>query len=284
MSEDQANPGNDAREMGAFAGFWLLVGLATLGVTAISALNVAFDLNLALGSHGSSTPLPKHWDAVGGLFAAALLIIGLSYFGSAVANRFKEAKGKPALRIGIVAGALALLVAAGRGLQVVALTMTYGSMLAYYCTEDGTLEDVKGELEGATAEELDACIGRTAQWDRHDFLETLFAAGANMKDETSPEEYRGCVLGGWGASAEYIEKAVALGVKPDSCANSEALVLQLVRHANKADDEDIARKVTALLAAGWSPTAKEEESDQLPVEYARENGLERTAAILEAAG
>ena len=68
MSETDAGTHKPKREMGLFAGFWLLVGLACLAVSGLSAVNTAFDLNLALGSHGSSTALPSHWDAVAGLF------------------------------------------------------------------------------------------------------------------------------------------------------------------------------------------------------------------------
>ena len=155
--------------MGLFAGFWLLVGLALLAVTGLGAINTLFDLNLAIGSHGSTTALPKHWDAVIGLGCASLLIIGLSYFGSMVAHMFSTAKGKPLVRVGIVAGALLLLVGAGRGLQIVVLTASYGSMLAYYCTDEGTIEDVKSELaDKPSPEALDECMSRTAQWDRAD--------------------------------------------------------------------------------------------------------------------
>lgn len=280
-NQDQAQA-ETKHELGLFAGFWLLVGLGCLGVTALSVINTAFDLNLAIGTRGSSgTALPKHWGEVGGLAAASVLIIGLSLFGSKVANLFRDAKGKPALRAGIILGALALLAMVGRGLQIVALTATYGSMLAYYCTDVGSIEDVQDELEGATPEALDACLGRTAQWDRADLLETVIGAGANFEDETS--EHRRCVLSS-DVSIEYITKAIELGATPGSCGDTLAVIQNKVRAARPGSDEQTAKIVQVLLDAGWPADAKEEEGDKSALDYAREDALTATAAVLEAAG
>jgi hypothetical protein len=271
------------RGMGMFAGFWLLVGLACLGVSALSALNTAFDLNLALGSYGAQTALPSHWEEVAGLTMASLLIIGLSLFGSKVANLFRDAKGRPLVRAGITAGAIFLLAVVGRGLQIVALTSTYGSMLAYYCTEDGTLDDVKGELEdGATPEELDRCLSRTAQWDRHDLLETVIGAGANFRDESSEAEYRHCVLAS-DVSLAYVNKAIALGAKPGACGSSDAMIWERVRFTRPGGDEKTAEIVKVLLEAGWSPEARREGEEKSALELAREDKLEKTVAVLEGA-
>ena len=75
--------------------------------------------------------------------------------------------------------------------------------------ESGTLADVQGELDdGPSAEALDRCIFRTAQWDRYDLLDAVIGAGGNFMNATS--ERRSCVLK-YNVSAAYIEKAIALG-------------------------------------------------------------------------
>jgi len=284
MSNIEAPEGETKREMGLFAVVWLLVGLGCLAVSALSAVNTAFNLNLALGARGgSATPLPSHWGEVAGLTAASVLLIGLSLFGSKVANMFRDAKGKPMQRVGILVGALVLLIAVGRGLQIVALTSTYGSMLAYYCTDVGSIEDVEDELtHEPSPEALDRCLSRTAQWDRHDLLETVIGAGANFLDESSEPEFRSCVLGS-DVSLEYITKAIELGATPATCASSEALIQDKVRRVQPGDDEKTAAIVQELLDAGWSAEAKDEDNPKSALELAREDQLEATLAVLEAA-
>jgi len=278
-TQEPQNP-KQKRKMGLFATGSLLVGLVALGVTALSALNTLFDWNLALGTRGATTPLPRHWDSVMGLGAASVLIIGLTYFGSTVSGMYKNAKGKPLTRVGIVGGALVLLVLVGRGLQIMALTSTYGSMLAYYCTDEGTVEDVLGELEAdPSPEALDRCLGRTAQWDRDDLLPHVIGAGGNFMDETS--NYRSCVLGS-DVSLAYIETAISLGASPETCFNSERLIVDKVSRGRASDDAKIAAIVAALLKAGWTTEAPSEYDNVTAEQAAEKNKLDKTLAVLRA--
>ena len=275
--------GQTRRGMGVLGSIFLMVGVLALGISLLSALNTAFDWNLALGTHGTATPLPSDWGAVLGLAAASVLIIALTYFGSTVSNLYASAKGKPLQRLGILAVAGLLLVLAGRGLQVVALTATYGSMLAYYCTDEGSLEDVQAELDdGPTAEELDACLSRTAQWDRADLLEPVIAAGGTFEDASQPdEERRYCVLGS-DVSLAYVEKAIELGASPQTCARSATLLTDKVRGTKPGEDEQTAVIVERLLAAGWRADVPGEFSELDAVQEARKRKLTRTLAVLEA--
>ncbi len=283
VKNDDVNVASRRHEMGIFATICLLIGLALLGVTVLSALNTAFGWNLALGVSGTTTPLPKHWDAVIGLGAVSILIIALTYFGSTVARMYRQAQGKPLVRVGIIGGALLLLVAAGRGLQIMALVSTYGSMLAYYCTDEGTLADVEGELaKGPSPEALDRCLGRTAQWDRHDLLDVVIGAGANFKDESSEPEFRSCVLNN-DVSVAYFERATALGATPETCPNSEDLIASVVSRARAEDDEETAKKVALLVAAGWRADVPGEFSKKTAAQEAEENQLPKTLAALAAA-
>jgi hypothetical protein len=108
----------------------VLIGGGCVLIALAGVFNTAFDLNLALRVYGSRTPLPRSYDESVSLGVVGVLLIGLSLFGSLVRRKFAAAKGKPLVRIGILLGALAALVIVGRGLQLVALKMTYGSMLA----------------------------------------------------------------------------------------------------------------------------------------------------------
>lgn len=250
-----------SEKRGLFATFWLLVGYAILGVAGISVFNVLFDLNLALGTRGSSgTALPNDWESVIMLAIAGTLIVALAYFGSAVVRAFKGSKG-PGGRIAVVVGALALLTLGGLGLQRLALTSTYGSMFVYYCTDEGDIEDVRDELAaGVTDEELDRCIGRTAQWDRHDLLPDIIEAGGDFEQATVEEEFRRCVLGR-DVSVEYVKAAVELGATPSTCPNADDLVATVVRHARNGEDADVAEKVTLLRGAGWSTEGAKEHAE-----------------------
>jgi hypothetical protein len=263
-------------EIGVFGGICMLIGGVCVLVSIVSAFNTMFNLRLALGSYGTSTPLPNSWDGVIGLFAAGVLIVGLSAFGSFVGTKFSEAKGKPLVRIGIIAGAVALLGLAFRGLQVVALTMTYGSMLAYYAT-DGDLDDVKSELaKKPPKEDLDNAIDRAAQYNNVPALKLLLEAGADMQQSTQVGPRRRCPL--FGRSYEFVKTAIDHGVKMDTCPNGELAVYEAISSAkNDAEAEKI---VKLLVSAGFSTTAKPDYAQQNPLEFANSKKWPQTVKAL----
>lgn len=233
-------------------------------VAIVGIFNTAFDLHLALGSYGTSTPLPNHYDEVAGLFAVGLLIVILSAFGSFVLTKFNEAKGKPLVRIAIIAGALALLGIAGRGVQVLALKSTYGSMLAYYAT-DGDLADVKSELEDKPPiEDLDRAVSRAAQYNNAPALKLLLDAGADMRQSTRPEGQRRCPL--LGTNYEFIKTALDHGIKAETCPRSELAIYDAVQEGK--NDAEVEKIVQLLMGAGFSPTAKPEHARENPLELA----------------
>lgn len=255
----------------------LLVGAGCLLIALVSVFNTGLGLGLALQVYGTSTKLPASWDEVIGLAAVGVLLIGVTLFGGAVRRRFAAAKGRPWLRVGIVAGALGLLALVGRGLQVLALTQTYGSMLAYYAT-DGDLEDVAAELaKRPDRAALDSAVHRAAQYDNEGALALLLAAGADMRDESRPVERRRCAL--VGRSFEFTRVALEHGVTPASCANGESAVWELVKFGES--DAEVARTVELLLAAGWSTTAMPAyERGAGATELARQKQWTRTLAVL----
>jgi len=263
-------------EVGVFGGICMLIGGVCMLVAIVGIFNTMFDLKLALGSHGSSTPLPNSYDEVAGLFAAGLLIVLLSAFGSFVLAKFAEAKGKPLVRFGIIATALVLLGLVGRGLQVLALKSTYGSMLAYYAT-DGDLEDVKSELaRKPSKEDLDHAVSRAAQYNNAGALKLLLDAGADMQQSTQPEAHRRCPL--FGTNYEFTKTALDHGVKMETCPHGELAIYQAIDEGkNDADAEKI---VKLLAGAGFSKTAKPEYSRQNPLEMANSKNWPLTVKAL----
>jgi hypothetical protein len=234
--------------IGMFGIFGILVGGGCLLFALVGAVNTAFDLDLAMQVSGTSTKLPNHWDETLGLAAVGAIIVGLTLFGGLVRRQFAAAKGRPFVRFGILAGAAGIVGLVARGLMIAALLNTYGSMLAYYAC-DGDLEDVKAELaKRPDAEALDNAVSRAAQYDNEAALALLLAAGADMRDATSPEQYRRCAL--VGKSFEFVKTALDHGVKPDACPRGEAAIWEAIRHGR--DDAEVARTVTLLRAAGWS--------------------------------
>jgi hypothetical protein len=262
---------------GVFAVIVLAIGAGCLLVALVSVFNTAYGLGLSLQYSGTSTKLPASWDEVVGLAAVGVLIVGLTLFGGAVKRRYVAAKGRPWLRVGILLGALGLLVLVGRGLQVLALVQTYGSMLAYYAT-DGDLEDVAAELaKEPDREALDEAVHRAAQYDNEGALALLLAAGADMRDESRPVEQRRCAL--MGRSFEFTKVAIEHGVTATNCANGATAVYEVVKFG--ADDAEVARTVALLVGAGWSRTAAPEYARDTPVEVARQKQWTRTLAALE---
>lgn len=194
-------------KFGWLSGFGMLVGVVGLGVSALAALGIVMEWEIEL----ADTPLPDTWGSLLGLVAACGLICVLSLYGAFMRGKFQAAKGKPMVRVALVVIGLGLLVLAGRGVQVVALTMSYGSMLAYYAT-DGDLEDVAAEIEkGPKPEHLDAAIGRAAQYDNVGALKLLLKAGADFRDATEPEERQHCALSGSKVGLEFTQIAVQHG-------------------------------------------------------------------------
>jgi hypothetical protein len=263
------------RERGLGSWLGILVGGGCLLMAGAGALNTAVGGHWALVVSGAEVELPTNYEVVAGLIAAGVLIIGLSLFGSFVADKFRAAKGKPAIRVGILVGAFALLAVVFRGLQIIALTQTYGSMLAYYAT-DGDLDDVAAELgKDPSTEDLDNAVSRAAQYDNVGALKLLLEAGADLRDSTGGE-YRHCVLGGVGP--EFVAVALEHDVTPDSCPDSEALIWQVVN--GEQDDANTAKIVEMLAGAGWSTTAIPESNTTTPAEVAKHRGKIQTLALL----
>ena len=257
--------------------FGILIGGGCILFGGAGAINTAFDLGIVLRVYGSRTELPDTYEASVALVLTGVLFIGLSLFGSFVARKFREARGKPLVRALIVLGAVALLVVAGRGLQIAALTHTYGSMLAYYAT-DGDLDDVRAELaKDPDREALDRAVGRAAQYDNAPALKLLMEHGADMRGKGLPKERRRCQLRGTGP--EFIEVAIEHGVTPKTCPESDDLIWYAV-FDNRDDDKQAARIIKLLADAGWSPTAHKKNTDS-PLEFARKNDLPRTVKLLE---
>lgn len=253
-----------------------MVGGGCLLVALISVFNTAFNLKLALKVSGSKTALPSTYEEVAGLAAAGILLIGLTLFGGLVSRKFKEAKGRPLVRVGILVGAVGLLVLVFRGLQILALVNTYGSMLAYYAT-DGDLADVKAELaKKPDREALDEAVHRAGQYNNARALALLLEAGADMRDSSRPPERRSCAL--MERSYDFVKTALDHGVRPDSCPDSTTAVWSTVRHGR--DDAEVARTVTLLIGAGWSatPTPKYDRSSAKAL--AAKNNWPQTLAAL----
>lgn len=266
-------------ERGLLGTLVLLVGGGCVLVALLSLLSVAFGLKLALGAYGTSTALPTTYEEVAGLAAVGLLLIGLTLFGGLVRSKFAAAKGKPLLRVGIILGALGLLAVVFRGLQILALKQTYGSMLAYYAT-DGDLEDVAAELaKQPDRQALDDAVGRAGQYNNAAALALLLAAGADMRDSSAPEERRLCAL--MGRSFDFIKTAIDHGVKPDACPRGETAIHEAVRFGK--DDAEVARTVALLRAAGWSATATPEYDKKTAREHAAEKQWTATVQALDAA-
>ncbi len=276
MNQPKADA-SEARPLGMAAIFGVLVGGGCLLFTVLGLINTAVDGRWVVQVSGADVELPDSYEVCAGLGAVGVLLIVLSLFGSFVRQKFQDAKGKPALRVAIIAVAFGLLVVVGRGLQILALTQTYGSMLAYYAT-DGDLDDVRAELaKGPSAEELDAAVSRAAQYDNWEALELLFEAGADLRDATAPEDRRICALSGVGL--KFVEVALAHGVGPDSCPNSEALIWTVVNGSQP--DLETAQIVKQLAAAGWSTTATPEFSEEPPSSVAKRLDKPLTFGVLD---
>lgn len=267
----------ETSERGILGFLVIAIGAGCLLVALASVFNTAFDLKLSLAVYGTATPLPRSWDEVIGLAAVGVLLIGLTLFGGLVRRQFAAAKGRPLVRVGIIVGAVALLGLVGRGLQIVALKSTYGSMLAYYAT-DGDLDDVKAELaRGPDREALDNAVFRAAQYNNAGALALLLKAGADMRDSTSPEQRRRCAL--VGRSHDFIKTAIDHGVKPDACPNGETAVWEAVKHGR--DDQEVAKTVALLVSAGWSASAVPEYDKQPTAKIAADK---KWTATLQALG
>jgi hypothetical protein len=263
-------------QFGWLSGFGMLITVVGLGVAALSALGVIFGFQLSIGD----APLPNDWESVIMTTIAIGLIGLLSVYGAFMKTRFKAAKGKPAVRLGLVVIGLGLLFLAFLGLQRLALVSTYGSMLAYYAT-DGDLEDVKAELaKNPKPEHLAEGVSRAAQYGNVEALKLLLAAGADFSDiGAAKEEYRSCALGGSKVGIEFVKVALAHGAKPDNCPNSQDLIYDKVRQ--RRDDAETAQIVTALRGAGWSPLIKPDYSKRTALEVAKEKKLTATIAALQ---
>lgn len=276
MTQEESE--NSKKRLGTLAIIGIAIGVGCFIFAGLGALNTAYDGDWALRISGARVELPTNYEVCIGLIAAGLLFVLLSLFGSFVLRRFEAAKGKPLIRIAIVLLAVGLLVVGGRGLQIFALTQTYGSMLAYYAT-DGDLEDVRAELaKGPDREALDRAVGRAAQYDNVGALRLLLEAGADFRQLGRPAEQRRCVLSGTGP--EFVSTAIEHGASPSTCPQSEALIWSVV--TSSQPDARSAEVVRLLAAAGWSAVASPEHSQDSPAALAERRGKTATLAALTA--
>lgn len=260
---------------GWLSGFGMMVAGVGLALTAVAAVGVLFGFQLSF----EDVALPDDWAGVGLMAGGLLLIAALSTYGAFVTTKFKEAKGKPGVRVALVVVGVGLLVLAFRATQVILLTNMYGSMLAYYAT-DGDLDDVKAELADKPKQEhLDEGISRAAGYGNVGALKLLLAAGGTFADTGSPEEFRRCPLSSQKAGLEFIQVSIAGGATPATCPNSPDLIYERVRHG-LGDDAETAQIVTALRGAGWTPEIKPDHAKLTPLQVAERDKKPLTAAAL----
>ncbi len=270
-------PPAPAGGMGWLALLGLMMGGGCWLFALLGAINTGVGGGWKVRIKGTLVELPDDWEIVSALGIVGALFIALTLFGRLVSARFRRAEGRRGQRVVIVAGALALLGAVSFALHRVAVLSTYGSMLAYYAT-DGALDDVKAELaKGPAREALDRAVSRAAQYDNHEALALLLGAGADLRQETSPEAHRRCVLGAR-VGPEFVAVAVEHGVTPGTCPKSDDLVWRVVQGGRS--DAEVARVVELLLEAGWSGAEKPEHSQETAAELARRRNFSTTAATL----
>ncbi|MGK0361499.1 MAG: hypothetical protein ACI9U2_003817 [Bradymonadia bacterium] len=260
---------------GWLSGFGMMIAGVGLVLTAIAAVGVLLGFQLSF----EDVALPDDWAGVGLMAGGLLLIAALSTYGAFVTTKFKAAKGKPGVRVALVVVGLGLLVLAFRATQIILLTNTYGSMLAYYAT-DGDLDDVKAELADKPKQEhLDEGISRAAGYGNVGALKLLLAAGGTFADTGSPEEFRSCALNRERVRLEFIQVALAAGANAKTCPKSEHTIYEKVRFG-QASDAEMAQIVTALRGAGWPANTKPERSKQTPLQAAEKRKMPLTAAAL----
>ncbi len=256
-----------------------LIGALTLVFAALGVVNTYFDLQLQLEVYGAPVEVPDSYEVCAGLAAVGVLLLAATVFGSWFAATWRRLKGRTAARVGLAAATIVLLVIAGRGLQVLALTQTYGSMLAYYAA-DGQLDEVEAELaKQPSVQDLDDAVSRAVFHDQPEVLARLLEHGADFRQSSRPAERQLCLLGG--GKPRMIEVALEHGVGPDACPNSEALIAETVKFGH--DDQAIAKLIPKLVTAGWSPKTVDESSKQSALQLARSKQMTTTVQALEAA-
>ncbi|NVB40471.1 hypothetical protein G6O69_21705 [Pseudenhygromyxa sp. WMMC2535] len=276
-----SDPSKARPELSRFGMVVSLIGWLCLLIAAIGVPNTAFDWGLQLEFYGTATDLPDNYEVCAGLAAVGALIVGLTWFGRGLRTTWARFEGRRWAQVGVAAGAALMLVVIGRALQVVVLTNTYGSMLAYYAA-DGQADELRDILEDGSVpeEDIDEAVFRAVFHDQPESLAALLEHGADLRQSTSEEQ--SCVLAG--ASTQLIEVAATYGVGPERCACGDDLIGQVV--VEGVHDGEVASAVEALIAAGWSPAAPYGASYRdpiTPLELAKEREFEATIAVLEVA-
>ena len=277
MAEDsQPQPSG----IGGFAGFWLIVGGAMLLVSTCSAVNTIFQWDM----HLEGVELPKDWDGVAALTFISFMIIGLSLLGSAMAGIVKDSSRPFYVR----GGALLAWPATVGSIVLVVWYLTvlddYGSLFVYDCAKEASVEEIQAQLdEGVSPRELDECLWHSAQDERVDLLEPLFAAGANFEAKHRDIDDGYCAVNA-GRSLPYIRKAVELGVKPDNCPRSDYIILWMANRTWDREDASTAEAIELLMQAGWDPNAVPPDATETALDLFDDAGFEASVAVLEVAG
>ncbi len=258
-------------EMGIAAILGVLIGLVAVALGFFSMFNTAMGWHAGLRVYGTSTPLPDTWDAAIGLTLAGVLIAAMSWSASWL---WRRVRGTSSIASKIAISAMALLTCAlmGWSIRYLALINTYGSMLAYYCT-DGSLENVRAELANHPQQTaLREALFRAAQYNNLDALRLLLAADADPRPEADH------LMDFSREGFAFTEQLLAAGRLAAHDFTDQAQMWRAVRGAG--EDQDTARMVCHLQRLGFSADVVPRGQSETVLQIAQRRRLTQTIRAL----
>lgn len=105
--------------------FGTLAAYMTAFIAVMGTINIIFDLNWALGTYGSATPLPTDFGELGFLVVFLFIFSGLLWLSGSIGDLFRVIKRKPIVSFTALAVGTALLIVVGN----ISLTWMMGGPL-----------------------------------------------------------------------------------------------------------------------------------------------------------
>lgn len=224
-----------------------------MGIVAlVTTINIIFDLNLALGSYGAKSPLPKDWVTVPAflIIGSFFFLIGLIIESDKVSNFFKQRPWAKWALIPSIVFIIFFLWYFGR-------YWNYGGKLQW-AAENNEHEFIAELVEAgdATQEDLDDAIPRAVRKGYMEATKELIKGGADVNQD----EDGGCLIFvamNW-ANYDMIKLLIDSGADPKRCKDGNPIEYALQR-AGSIGEEEAAKVVMLLIENGADPNMKNEE-------------------------